>query len=61
MLKEHKVAGTQKRCVIIGGADIGDYHYIRSILREDDFFIFSIFFKKLGCGVKSKGRESFRT
>lgn len=28
-----------KRCVIIGGADIERYDYIRSHLREDDFFI----------------------
>ena len=27
------------RCVIIGGADISDYGRIRSLLREDDFFI----------------------
>lgn len=28
-----------KRCVIIGGADIGRYDRIRTYLREDDFFI----------------------
>ena len=28
------------RCVIVGGADIGNYPYIRSLLQEDDFFIF---------------------
>lgn len=28
-----------KRCVIIGGADIGQYKRIRAHLREDDFFI----------------------
>ena len=29
-----------KRCVIIGGADIQDYAYIRGCMRQDDFFIF---------------------
>lgn len=29
-----------RRCVIIGGAGIGDYGRVRSYLREDDFFIF---------------------
>ena len=29
-----------KRCVIVGGADINNYTYIRSCLREDDFIIF---------------------
>ena len=29
-----------KRCVIIGGADINNYEYIRGILREDDFAVF---------------------
>lgn len=28
------------RCVIIGGADIGDYDRIRSYLREDDYLIY---------------------
>lgn len=28
------------RCVIIGGADIGDYVYIKDRLKEDDFCIF---------------------
>lgn len=28
-----------KRCVIVGGADIGRYDRIRACLREDDFFI----------------------
>ena len=28
------------RCVIVGGADIGDYPLIRSRLREDDFFVY---------------------
>ncbi len=28
------------RCVIVGGAPIGNYSFIRSLLREDDFFIF---------------------
>lgn len=28
-----------KRCVIVGGADIGRYDRIRAHLREDDFFI----------------------
>ncbi len=29
-----------RRCVIVGGADIGDYPLIRQKLREDDFFVF---------------------
>lgn len=29
-----------KRCVVAGGADIGDYGFIRSLLREGDFFIY---------------------
>ena len=28
------------RCVIVGGADINNYEYIRSCLREDDFVVF---------------------
>lgn len=28
------------RCVIVGGADIGDYVYIKDRLKEDDFCIF---------------------
>ena len=28
-----------KRCVVIGGADIGRYDHIRSYLRADDFYI----------------------
>lgn len=28
------------RCVIIGGADINDYEYIKSCLHDDDFFVF---------------------
>lgn len=31
--------GSIKRCVIIGGADIGRYDHIRAYLREDDFYI----------------------
>lgn len=29
-----------KRCVIVGGADINNYEYIRSILQKDDFTVF---------------------
>ena len=29
-----------KRCVIVGGADINNYEYIKSRLSEDDFIIF---------------------
>ena len=28
------------RCVIVGGADINNYEYIRGCLREDDFIVF---------------------
>ena len=31
---------TTKRCVIIGGADINNYDYIRTCFTKDDFFIF---------------------
>ena len=31
---------TTKRCVIIGGADINNYDYIRTCFAKDDFFIF---------------------
>lgn len=30
----------KQRCVIVGGADIGDYDAIRRYLRKDDFYIF---------------------
>lgn len=30
----------KNRCVIVGGADIGNYEYIRKQLRKDDFIIF---------------------
>ena len=29
-----------KRCVVVGGADIGSYEYVRSLLSEEDFFVF---------------------
>ena len=29
-----------KRCVIVGGADINNYEYIKSCLRSDDFIVF---------------------
>ena len=29
-----------KRCVIVGGADINNYEYIRSCLQEDNFIVF---------------------
>ena len=29
-----------KRCVIVGGADINNYEYIKSCLRNDDFIVF---------------------
>lgn len=29
-----------KRCVIVGGADIGNYEYIRGILSGEDYFVF---------------------
>ena len=34
------------RCVIVGGAGIGDYDFIRSYFREDDYFVFC------DCGLK---------
>ena len=29
-----------ERCVIVGGADISGYEYIKSQIRDDDFFIY---------------------
>ena len=29
-----------KRCVIVGGADINNYEYIRSLLHKDDYIVF---------------------
>lgn len=29
-----------KRCVVVGGADINNYEYIRGCLREDDYLVF---------------------
>lgn len=29
-----------KRCVIVGGADINNYEYIKNLLRSDDFLIY---------------------
>ena len=29
-----------KRCVIVGGADINNYDYIKSRIQEDDFIVF---------------------
>lgn len=34
------MAERHQRCVIVGGAPIGDYERIRSYLREDDYFIY---------------------
>ena len=31
-----------KRCVIVGGADIGNYDFLREILLPDDYVIFTI-------------------
>lgn len=39
-----------KRCVIVGGADIEDHEYVRSRLREDDFFVFC------DCGLRHRER-----
>ena len=30
----------KKRCVIVGGADIGDYTRVKQYLREDDAVVF---------------------
>ena len=29
-----------KRCVVVGGADINNYEYIRDCLCEDDYIVF---------------------
>lgn len=29
-----------KRCVIVGGADIGNYEYLRTCLRQEDFVVY---------------------
>lgn len=34
------MSGNKKRCVIVGGADIGDYAFICSHFQNDDFYIF---------------------
>ena len=34
------MSGSKNRCVIIGGADIGDYVRISSYIRDDDFLIY---------------------
>ena len=31
----------KKRCVIVGGADIGDYAHVKQYLRADDAIVFS--------------------
>ena len=36
----------KKRCVIVGGAGIGDYEFIRGLLSEEDYLIFC------DCGLK---------
>ena len=36
----------KKRCVIVGGAGIGDYEFIRGMLSEEDYLIFC------DCGLK---------
>ncbi len=44
----------QNRCVIVGGADIGNYEYIRKQLGKDDFIIFCDYGLRhqIGLGVK---------
>lgn len=44
----------QNRCVIVGGADIGNYEYIRKQLRKDDFIIFC------DCGLRHQIFEYYR-
>ena len=34
------------RCVIVSGADIGDYPYVKSHLKKDDYIVFC------DCGLK---------
>ena len=34
------MVGKSRRCVIVGGADIGNYEKVRNFLRDDDFYIF---------------------
>lgn len=47
--KENLYQGNvMRRCVIIGGADISNYEYIRTLIREDDYVIFC------DCGLKHK-------
>lgn len=40
------VTSSGQRCVIVGGADIGNYERVRSYLREDDYLIYC------DCGLK---------
>lgn len=41
-----------KRCVIVGGADINNYEYINSVLREDDYLVFCDSGLKHKCKIK---------
>lgn len=43
---ESKKSGRKERCVIVGGAEINDYGFIRGRLRPDDYVIFC------DCGLK---------
>ena len=38
-----------RRCVIVGGAGIADYDFVRSYLKEDDFLVYC------DCGLKHMG------
>ncbi len=40
MIIKGKNMDIANRYVVVGGADIGDYAYIKSLLREDDLFIY---------------------
>lgn len=43
-----------KRCVIVGGADIGNYEYVREMLSENDYIVFC------DSGLKHMGRLSVK-
>lgn len=37
---EREKAGRKERCVIVGGADINDYGFVRKGLRDDDYIVY---------------------
>lgn len=40
MIRRKEAKGSQKRCVIVGGADIADYTSVKGFLRKDDYVVY---------------------